>query len=1103
MSASFNPKSYLLPNIDFDSLDPYSYFPFLEDIDDEHARALRPTTLVKDAATFHMAAHMAAADQQAIVTISYVKPNIYFTCDCSESGEFCNHKKRAFKAILKQPDLLAFFSEKWRATQLKKHLQEHNIPYITTEDSLLTLTYAHDRVSVQAVDPKILLLRQGESPQAAPDPTSHRSSGNKQSNLSTRGTILLFRAHKYYGQLQVQLAEGSSTKDGKLKNPIDTIASDRYLWKAQNLKESLFFAAVKEFEALSSLSKENSIRAALPHILNNPRAFPCFLHDATVSAHNFASALIPIQVRSRIEKLQISVQKEGDFYTLEISAAHDGRQIPFKEFTLELGYFLRYKDYMYFMERPEVADFLKLCSNNQDKVFIHKNQFNLLNDSYLKIIADYVSINYQDIPTLPTKGGLAKQSYDNRQVILYFEESQEFINILPVLRYDDMEVPIRSRRPVFIKNAQGQTNILPRKEEEEQAVLVELLKSHPYFEEQLSESFMHFYLHRDKFLDVNWFLPCFEHWRSLGYQLIGFKDIKQQHLNPYQAKITIQVLSGINWFNTQLEVKFGPQKASLKALASMLKNKRNQVLLDDGTWGVLPANWLKRMQELFHKASEQNDDFLQFEKVQFGELDQLFEVEELHAEVKQEVQLLKDKLLVYKEENTSPPIGFKGVLKPYQLQGYHWLTELSNLGIGGILADDMGLGKSIQALAFLLNKAPTHKTLLVVPTTLVFNWLAESKRFTPSLRILCLDGPQHTLKQLDIAPYDLLIITYSRLTLGINYLKKLPFDFLILDESQQIKNPDSQRYKAVKEIQAKSKFALTGTPLENSSQDLYAQFSIVTPGLLGSRKYFTDVYTRPIDAFDDYKRRRQLQELIAPFMLRRTKDAVLQELPEKEEQVVYCEMLPNQRNLYERYEKEFRDFIDAHTGDEIRKNAMHVLKGLLKLRQICNSPSLLAADKASSTKASSKVTYLVEQVLEQQAFQKIVIFSQFVEMLHAIKQELEIKGVKPLLLTGKSKDRGAIIDAFQEDEEQRVLLISLKAGGTGLNLTAANLLFLVEPWWNPAVEAQAIDRIYRMGQYRRVTAVRLITPNSIEEKMMQLKDDKRFIAEELVKALYL
>jgi SNF2 family DNA or RNA helicase len=298
-------------------------------------------------------------------------------------------------------------------------------------------------------------------------------------------------------------------------------------------------------------------------------------------------------------------------------------------------------------------------------------------------------------------------------------------------------------------------------------------------------------------------------------------------------------------------------------------------------------------------------------------------------------------------------------------------------------------------------------------------------------------------------------------------------------------------------LNGRQRLVLTGTPIENNTFDLYAQLSFAQPGLFGSAKHFADLYSTPIDKFQDTARAKELQQKIHPFVLRRTKKQVAKELPEKTEMVIYCEMGTEQKRIYESYKKEFQAFLQGHSEEDLNKKSMHILQGMTKLRQICNSPAILGDDSFYGDE-SAKINELLSQIEDKKDQHKILVFSQFVRMLDLIKPELEKRNIPYCYLTGQTKDRQEQVDRFQNDDETRVFLISLKAGGTGLNLTQADYVFLIDPWWNPAVENQAIDRAYRIGQEKHVVAIRLITPDTIEEKIRELQERKKELAEDIV-----
>lgn len=668
------------------------------------------------------------------------------------------------------------------------------------------------------------------------------------------------------------------------------------------------------------------------------------------------------------------------------------------------------------------------------------------------------------------------------------------------MRYGSIEVPVRSKKAVYLPDVRGRMMALPRDEAAEEVFLGFLLQQHPLFYEQLEDSLPYFYLHRDRFLNEDWFLNTFEQWRAAGISIFGFNSLKGNKLNAHKASISVQVQSGLNWFNTKLKVRYGSQAASLQQLQQAVRNKRRYVQLDDGTLGILPDLWIGRMAGFFFAAEVIGEDLVT-PNVHFDAIAQLYTEAELDDEVKATLKTYSEKLSQIETiEVVAPPKGLKAHLRHYQLQGLSWLHFLHQHRWGGVLADDMGLGKTVQVIAFMLllkEKGGRGTHLLVVPTSLLFNWQAELKRFAPSLTVTTLHGADRQRDTQAFENYDVVITSYGTLLSDITYLRHYCFEYVFLDEAQGIKNIESQRYAAARLLQSKNRLAITGTPIENNTLDLYAQLSFALPGLLGNKQYFKDVYSTPIDKFEDRRRAAELQRKVAPFLLRRTKEKVAQELPDKAEQVLYCPMNEAQRAVYDVYEGELRDYLEGKLQDEILRNSIHVLRGLTQLRQVCDDPRLLKADYLQG-EGSSKLEALMEQVETKSVQHKILVFSQFVSMLDLVREELDKSGIGYEYLTGATRNREGSVHRFQNDPGVRVFLLSLKAGGTGLNLTAASYVYLVDPWWNPAVEAQAIDRAYRIGQHRNVQAIRLICPGTVEEKMLLLQEQKKARSAELV-----
>lgn len=594
-------------------------------------------------------------------------------------------------------------------------------------------------------------------------------------------------------------------------------------------------------------------------------------------------------------------------------------------------------------------------------------------------------------------------------------------------------------------------------------------------------------------------MNAFETWRNEDINILGFNNIKNNKLNAHRAKITIEVTSGIDWFNAQLKVSFGYKKATLKQVHKAIRNKSKFVQLDDGTLGILPEEWIHKIARYF-QAGDIDEELLKIPKISYTEIQDLFEKEVLSNEVQAEIASYTHNFSVNAEiPEVAVPAALNAELRTYQQEGLNWLNFLDSHNFGGCLADDMGLGKTIQIIAFILSQREKHghtTNLVVLPTSLLFNWQEELAKFAPTVKVLTHYGADRQKSTADFQKYEVVLTTYGMLLSDITFLKKFRFNYIFLDESQTIKNPNSERYKAARLLQSRNRIALTGTPVENNTFDLYGQLSFACPGLLGSKQYFKDIYAIPIDKFEYSKRATELQKKIKPFILRRTKKQVATELPEKTEMLIYCEMNTEQRRIYDLYEKEVRDFISATDEDEIHNKSMHVLTGFTRLRQICNSPVLLK--DGHSGDHAVKIEILTEQIENKSREHKILVFSQFVEMLDLIKDKLDEKNIRYEYLTGQTRNRGDKVQHFQNNEEVRVFLISLKAGGTGLNLTEADYVYIVDPWWNPAVENQAIDRSYRIGQTKNVVAVRMICSGTIEEKMMNLQKKKKKLAQDLI-----
>ena len=586
--------------------------------------------------------------------------------------------------------------------------------------------------------------------------------------------------------------------------------------------------------------------------------------------------------------------------------------------------------------------------------------------------------------------------------------------------------------------------------------------------------------------------------RDKGFEIFGEKNLNKFKINASKPKISLVVSSGVDWFDVQTKIDFGGSLVSYESLITTLKQKKNYIKLNDGSVGILPEEWMKKFQRtiMFGEASK---DRVRFSRAQANALDMLVQ----DADEAKTDQIFNEHISRLnsfdKIKKQKLPEGVKATLRHYQKSGFDWFYFLKEFGFGGILADDMGLGKTIQALALLAKEKKAKRTsLIIAPTSVVFNWVNEVKKFTPGVKILNHTGQTRIKEATDhFEDYDAVVTSYSIMLREAEALSRTKFYYLILDESQKIKNPLSKTAKAVKMLSADHKLCLTGTPVENNLNELWSQFSFLNPGMLGSLKKFQENFSTPIYKQGDKSASELLRKLIYPFILRRTKDVVAKELPKKTEIISYCEMEPEQAEIYNLWRDSIRDEIMVEISrNGIKKSGFKVLEGLLRLRQICNHPVLVNKTYRKKSGKFEEFKELTEKVIEDG--HKVLVFSQFVQMLDIIKTYLDKQKINYEYLTGSVTDREQRVDNFQNNDNIKIFLISLKAGGFGLNLTAADYVFHYDPWWNPAVEAQATDRTHRIGQDKNVFVYKFITKNSVEEKILLLQDKKRKLVEDII-----
>jgi non-specific serine/threonine protein kinase len=685
------------------------------------------------------------------------------------------------------------------------------------------------------------------------------------------------------------------------------------------------------------------------------------------------------------------------------------------------------------------------------------------------------------------------------EVKLFLLEKGDYLVFQPSFSYKGYETKARDRDEIIVPHS-DKVMIVHRNREVEQSFINKLQNLHSNFIYQ--EDTHALALKGADVLKNNWFFLFVDAMNEMKVPVFGFEALKNFRFNTAKPQTKIFISSNTDWFDARVDIIFGDQQVTVAEVKRALANKQQFVQLNDGTLGILPEEWIKKYSLLF-RVGEGKTNSLKLSRYHLSVVDELYEnrdENELVVELEEKYQRLRE---FDKINDIEPPEHLQHVLRPYQVAGYQWLNYLHEINWGGILADDMGLGKTVQALSFLENYRSRHgklKALVVCPTTLIYNWENEIKKFTPSLSYHIHHGGQRSRVKDELMNHDITITTYGTLRSDIKLFVSVEFDYIILDESQAIKNPSSKVTRAASLLNAKHRLCMSGTPLQNNTFDIFAQMNFLNPGLLGTMEFFRQEFSIPIDKFGEEDRKDHLRKILYPFILRRTKEQVAKDLPEKQEMVLFCEMEDEQRKIYDAYRNDYRNqILGTIESQGIQRSQLTILQGLMKLRQICDSPAILnEAEKFENH--SIKLEELTREITENIGNHKALIFSQFLGMLALIKGKLTELGVKFEYFDGSTSapDREKAIQSFQNDDTVRVFLISLKAGGVGLNLTAADYVYIVDPWWNPAVEQQAIDRTHRIGQTKNIFAYRMICKDTIEDKILQLQDKKRLLAKELI-----
>ncbi len=701
-------------------------------------------------------------------------------------------------------------------------------------------------------------------------------------------------------------------------------------------------------------------------------------------------------------------------------------------------------------------------------------------------------VSFEDSLLKELKGG-------EPDVKLMLTERGDYLVFQPVFSYKGYETKFRDKDDIVVPDG-DQVTIVHRDREAEKVFIDKLVNLHSGFIYQVESGGL--ILKGTEVLKNNWFFLFVDAMKEMKVPVYGFEALKNFRFNTTKPTTRIHISSNTDWFDAKVDIFFGDQKVTVAEVKRAIANKQQFVQLSDGTMGILPEEWLKKYALLF-RVGEGKTDNLKLSNYHFSVIDELYEnrnEDELMFELEKKYEQLKEFKRIKEIEI---PHNLNAVLRPYQISGFHWINYLTEIGWGGILADDMGLGKTIQALTYLQylkNKQGKIMALVVCPTTLIYNWANEIKKFTNELTYHIHHGSSRNRKKEELMQSDIIITTYGTLRSDVKLFMSIEFDFAILDESQAIKNPASKVTKAAVLLNTKHRLCMSGTPLQNNTFDVFAQMNFLNPGMLGSVEYFRQEFSIPIDKFGEEEQKTHLRKILYPFILRRTKEQVAKDLPEKTETILFCEMGKEQRKIYDAYRNEYRSQILGNIETQgIQRSQLTILQGLMKLRQICDSPSIMN-EEVKLPNHSIKLDELTREIIENMSNHKALVFSQFLGMLGLIREKLDEMGVKYAYFDGSTSaiNREVAIKRFQEDESVRVFLISLKAGGVGLNLTSADYVYIVDPWWNPAVEQQAIDRTHRIGQTKNIFAYRMICKDTIEDKILTLQERKRILAKELI-----
>lgn len=1054
---------------------------------------------------------------QLFPEIIYDKKNTYeYRCTCKQKSEMCSHVQAVFESVLDRDPSFFVKHRDW-TTEKAALLKPYGLKLSDPEARFFEFTVEHGRLLLK--EPSFI-WKQGATDKLARFKTALTGADKKRPGLP-KNTFIDFEIAFLLNFSSKHFANGFelepiklTTKKGKpaagklslhqpenfplLKNLPDEVYNQLLQLGDTEIKRWLQHNTSTYFLSnLSLLPPEVATKLEGYYAERLHKLWPFVttqkvyvLNEGKFSVDN----IFPATASAATIKPSFHVKQEGQFISIELYIEKEGHFYAPGQFRFR-GNMLLEIDNIYHL--PAADDWAVLQLFAQGFIRLHESDKTML----IREMIPQLQKKYQ--VEVPEPFRVERAVITPKPQVLLKEYNNQYLMLQPQFDYDGLTAAYDPDDPTDLMQlgTDGKLQSIARDTVAEDHFFESLRPLHPAFEQQQGNPF--FYLPFADVMKGNWFLKAIPQLHQQEVPVLGINELEKFKYNTNPPKWEMKAGSGIDWFDLKVEISFGDQQVSLLEVRKAVLSGENVVVLGDGTFGLLPEEWLKQYGMLLKMGNAKKDGTLQISKLHYTLIDELHgQIND--ADVLQEIEAKKEKLRnIGNIETAKPSKSIKATHRPYQLSGFQWLQVLDEVGWGGCLADDMGLGKTLQAITFLqyLKEKYSGSTHLVVcPTSLIYNWQTELEKFAPALNYHIYYGKERDFSEEHFESYDLVLTSYGILRLDIEQLMQFHWHYVILDESQAIKNPDAQVTKALQLINSKNRLILSGTPVQNNTYDLYAQFNFINPGLLGNREFFKTEFANPIDKQNDAERSSQLRRLVYPFLLRRTKQQVAPDLPDKTEMTLWCDMPKDQRAVYDHYKDYYRKLLMQKIEEEgLMKAGMYVLEGLLRLRQICDSPQLLKAKDVKS-KTSIKINELMRELEENAGGHKLLVFSQFTEMLGLIRKELEKEGISYCYLDGSTpaEKRQEAVEQFQQNAEYRVFLISLKAGGVGLNLTAADYVYLVDPWWNPAVEQQAIDRTHRIGQTQKIFAYKMICKDTVEEKILELQARKKQLANDLV-----